>query len=246
MPEQEEAVLYNPAAEAGFPEQSGPSRKLTSRQRQILQVIHDWRDLYGYAPTMREIAEAVGLKSKSSVAHQLSTLEEKGYLRRGVGRPRTVEMRDSGHSVVPHDPGLNRADGHLSLSSQEMVRIPLVGRIAAGTPIPAVQTNEESFLLPRQLVGHGDLIALSVSGDSMINAGIFDGDWVVIRRESEPESGDIVAALIHRQEDAEATVKTFIRTGGHVWLMPHNPAYTPIPGDDAMIIGKVITLFRRM
>jgi len=246
MPEQEEAVRCAPSAEAGFPERSDPSQVLTSRQRQILQVIHDWRERCGYPPTMREIAEAVGLKSKSSVAHQLSVLEKKGYLRRGVGQPRTVEVRDSGHSVVPPGPGLDRADGHVSLSSPEMVRIPLVGRIAAGTPILAVEADEGDFLLPRQLVGDGDLFALSVSGDSMINAGIFDGDWVVIRRGSVPESGDIVAALIHRQEEAEATVKTFVRTGGHVWLMPCNPAYTPISGDDAVIIGKVITLLRRM
>jgi repressor LexA len=246
MPEQEEAVRCNPAAEAGFSGQSDLSQVLTSRQRQILRVIHDWRERCGYAPTMREIAEAVGLKSKSSVAHQLSTLEEKGYLRRGVGRPRTVEMRDSSHSVMPPDPGLDSADGHVSLGPQEMVCIPLMGRIAAGTPIPSVQDNEGSFRLPRQLVGDGDLIALSVSGDSMINAGIFDGDWVMIRRESVPESGDIVVALIHCQEEAEATVRTFIRTGGHVWLMPHNPAYAPISCDDAVIIGKVIALFRRM
>jgi repressor LexA len=242
---EKEAAPGNPSVKAGLSEQSDPGDVLTWRQRQILQVIREWGAARGYAPTMREIAEAVGLTSKSSVAHQLSALQKKGYLRRDAGRPRTVEMRVPGHSVVPSESELDREYGPEYLSSHEAVCIPLVGRIAAGEPINAQEANEGAFVLPRKLVGDGDLLVLKVSGDSMINAGIFDADWVVVRRQSVAESGDIVAALINGQE-AEATVKTYIRTGSHVWLMPHNPAYTPISGDDAEIVGKVVTLLRRM
>lgn len=245
MPEQKQAVSCNPAVEAGLPQQPDTSRVLTWRQRRILQVIREWVEQRGYAPTMREIAEAVGLTSKSSVAYQLSALEEKGYLHRGAGRPRTVEMRVPVHSKVPPESELDREDEPGDLSSQETVRIPLVGRIVAGAPIIAQEVNEGTLLLPRQLVGDGDLVVLKVFGDSMINAGIFDGDWVVLRRQSVAESGDIVAALIDGS-GAEVAVRTYIRTGGHVWLMPHNPAHTPISGDDAEIIGKVVTLLRRM
>ena len=130
-------------------------------------------------------------------------------------------------------------------SSLDAVCVPLVGRIAAGDPMIAEQAIEEVFLLPRQLVGEGELFLLQVCGDSMTNAGIFDGDWVVVRRQSEAKDGDVVAAVIDGDE-VEATVKTYRQVGDHVWLMPHNPAHTPIPGDDALITGKVVTLLRRM
>ncbi len=129
-----------------------------------------------------------------------------------------------------------------------MARVPLVGRIAAGGPILADELLEDTLPLPRQLVGEGELMALKVVGDSMIDAAITDGDWVVVRRESDVENGDIVAAMIESRTsaDREATVKTFKKTDGHVWLIPHNPAYTPIPGDEAKILGKVVAVLRRI
>jgi repressor LexA len=195
---------------------------------------------------MREIGEAVGLTSTSSVSYQLSTLQRKGYLHRDVGRPRTVEVRLPGHPAVrpAHDrddeaelPG----DG-LDIPSQEAAYVPLVGRIAAGTPVLAEEQIEDVFPLPRQLVGEGNLFLLKVAGESMINAAIADGDWVVVRQQPDAVNGDIVAAMI----DGEATVKTFKQSDGHVWLMPHNPAYTPILGDDAAVLGKVVAVLRRV
>jgi repressor LexA len=126
--------------------------------------------------------------------------------------------------------------------------VPLVGRIAAGVPIISDESVEEIIPLPKQLVGEGDLIMLRVAGESMINAAIADGDWVVVRRESDVENGDIVAAMVESDTsgDSEATVKTFKKVDGHVWLIPHNPAYSPMMADNATIIGKVVTVLRRL
>lgn len=224
------------------PEPAGP--ELTPRQRSIMQVVEGSIRHYGYAPTLREIGEAVGLASTSSVAHQLSRLEKKGYLSRGAGRPRTAV-------VLPlTDPAIERGAGHANgdTAAQKIARVPLIGRIAAGRPILAGESIEDVIPLPRQLVGGGELIMLNVVGDSMINAAIADGDWVVVRRESDVENGDIVAAMIESETsaDGEATVKTFKRDGGHAWLIPHNPAYVPILGDDAKILGKVVAVLRRV
>ncbi|MBO0808098.1 MAG: transcriptional repressor LexA [Actinobacteria bacterium] len=224
------------------PDPAGP--ELTPRQRSIMQVVGDSIRFYGYAPTLREIGEAVGLASTSSVAHQLSRLEKKGYLSRGAGRPRTAV-------VLPlTDPATERGAGHANgdTAEQKIARVPLIGRIAAGRPILARQSIEDVIPLPRQLVGGGELIMLRVVGDSMIDAAIADGDWVVVRRESDVENGDIVAAMIESDTsaDGEATIKTFKRSGGHVWLIPHNPVFVPILGDDAEIIGKVVAVLRRM
>jgi repressor LexA len=202
----------------------------------------------GYPPSMREIGEAVGLTSTSSVSYQLSTLQRKGYLHRDVGRPRTVEVRLPGHPAVrPEQSPTATAEAEvltdgMDIASQEATYVPLVGRIAAGTPITADQQVEDIFPLPRQLVGEGSLFMLKVAGDSMINAAIADGDWVVIRQQEDAENGEIVAAMI----EGEATVKTLKQSDGHVWLMPHNPAFTPILGDDASILGKVVAVLRRV
>ena len=190
---------------------------------------------------MREIGEAVGLTSTSSVSYQLSTLQAKGYLRRDAGRPRTVEVRLPGHPAVRPEPGLDD-DSPMDIASQEAAYVPLVGRIAAGGPILAEEAIEDIFPLPRQIVGEGTLFLLKVVGDSMINAAIADGDWVVVRQQPVAENGDIVAAML----DGEATVKTFKRSADHIWLMPHNPAYTPIPGDEAEILGRVVAVLRRV
>lgn len=243
---QKELAGSGPAVVADVPQEPDPSHVLTWRQQQILRVIREWADRRGYAPTMREIAEEVGLTSKSSVAHHLSLLQKKGYLRRYAGRPRTVEIRSPGDHVRA-DMQPTGDDAATDCTSQEAVSVPFIGQIAAGAPMISEQViGGPAFLLPRQLVGEGDLFLLQVAGDSMMNAGIFDGDWVVVRTQSAAEDGEIVAAVIDGVE-VEATVKTYRRVGGgHVWLMPHNPAYAPIPGDDAVIAGKVVALLRRM
>jgi repressor LexA len=230
-----------PANVADIPDKPDPGHVLTWRQRKVLQVIRDSVQRRGYPPSMREIGEAVGLTSTSSVSYQLSTLQAKGYLRRDAGRPRTVEVRLPGHPAVrperePDD------ESPMDIASQEAAYVPLIGRIAAGGPILAEEAIEDIFPLPRQIVGEGNLFLLKVVGDSMINAAIADGDWVVVRQQPVAENGDIVAAML----EGEATVKTFKRAVDHIWLMPHNPAYAPIPGDDAEILGKVVAVLRRV
>lgn len=206
---------------------------LTERQRRVIDVIRDSVQRRGYPPSMREIGQAVGLSSTSSVAHQLMALERKGFLRRDPHRPRAYEVR----GVEVTRPNTAEAAGRPATSY-----VPLVGRIAAGGPILAEQTVEDVFPLPRQLVGEGELFALTVRGDSMIEAAICDGDWVTVRRQPVAENGDIVAAMI----DGEATVKRLKREDGRIWLLPHNPAYEPIPGDNATILGKVVAVLRRL
>ena len=230
---------------ADGPPSPGADRALTPRQRTILRFIHDWVQERGYSPSMREIGRAVGLTSTSSVEHQLSALESKGHLRREPGCPRTVEVRLPGvPPVSAKGPGDAKTGGQAPrrTSAREATRVPMVGRIAAGSPVPADESADEAFPLPLELVGEGDLFMLKVTGDSMIGAAITDGDWVVIRQQSDAESGEIVAAMI----DGEATVKTLKRSGDHVWLMPHNTAYPPILGDQATILGRVVTVLRRV
>jgi repressor LexA len=218
-----------------------PRQGLTARQRQIIRVIEDSTQRYGYAPTLREIGKAAGLASPSSVSHQLAVLEKKGYLRRDTGRPRTAVVRPPASPNAPEaGPG-----GAAAALSQKATLVPLVGRIAAGGPILAEGAVEDDFPLPKQLVGEGTLFMLKVVGDSMIDAAIADGDWVVVRQQPDAENGDIVAATIDGIE-VEGTVKTLKRADGHVWLMPHNPAYAPILGDEATIVGKVVAVLRRV
>jgi repressor LexA len=214
---------------------------LTHRQRRVLEVIRDSVDRRGYPPSMREIGEAVGLTSPSSVAHQLTTLERKGFLRRDPNRPRAIEV------ILPGEPrreapalAFDETDSGAARPSPSYV--PVVGRIAAGGPILAEQVVEDVFPLPRQLVGEGQLFLLKVAGDSMVDAAICDGDWVVVRQQPVADNGDIVAAMI----DGEATVKTFKRKDGHVWLLPHNQAYEPIDGDQATVLGRVVAVLRRV
>lgn len=211
---------------------------LTERQRTILNVIRASVTSRGYPPSIREIGDAVGLTSTSSVAHQLRTLERKGYLRRDPNRPRAVDVRgaDDATAVAP----ATEMTGSDALP--EPTFVPVLGRIAAGGPILAEEAVEDVFPLPRELVGEGTLFLLKVVGDSMIEAAICDGDWVVVRQQHVAENGDIVAALL----DGEATVKTFKRAGGQIWLMPHNPAFDPIPGNDATVLGKVVTVIRKI
>jgi repressor LexA len=211
---------------------------LTERQRTILDVIRNSVTTRGYPPSIREIGDAVGLTSTSSVAHQLRTLERKGFLRRDPNRPRAVDVRGSDDMVTP----AVTTDVAGSDTLPEPTFVPVLGRIAAGGPILAEEAVEDVFPLPRELVGEGSLFLLKVVGESMIDAAICDGDWVVVRQQNVADNGDIVAAMI----DGEATVKTFKRTRGQVWLMPHNPLFDPIPGNDAAILGKVVTVLRKL
>jgi repressor LexA len=220
-----------------FPDRSEAGDGLTQRQRRVLEVIHDSIERRGYPPSVREIGEAVGLSSASSVAHQLSVLQKKGWLRRDPNRPRALDVRLPGE--IPSAKPVVAADEH---SGPAPTYVPVVGRIAAGGPVLAEQAVEDVFPLPRELVGEGTLFTLRVAGDSMVEAAICDGDWVVVRQQPTAENGEIVAAMI----DGEATVKTYKRRDGHVWLLPHNPAYEPIPGDEATILGRVVSVLRRV
>lgn len=227
---------------------------LTPRQRAVLAVIRDTVEQRGYPPSVREIGEGVGLTSPSSVSHQLQTLVRLGFLRRDPNRPRALVVADLTENIRATDrpaaagspAGLPRLRAVEALDDAEQrpqpAYVPVLGRIAAGGPILAEQEVETVFPLPRDLVGDGELFLLRVVGDSMVDAAICDGDWVVVRRQPDADNGDIVAALL----DDEATVKTLKRRDGHVWLMPHNPAYAPILGDEAAIMGKVVTVLRRL
>jgi repressor LexA len=219
---------------------------LTPRQTRVLATIKEAIEKRGYPPSMREIGQAVGLTSSSSVAHQLRVLEAKGFLKRDPNRPRALEV------FLPELMAARRSISGAEESSYDetdvgdarpqATYVPMVGRIAAGGPILAEETLDDVFPLPKQLVGDGTLFMLEVRGDSMVGAAICDGDYVVVRQEQTAENGEIVAALI----DGEATVKTFQRKDGHVWLLPHNPAYEPIDGTHATILGKVTAVLRRL
>nr|WP_051178876.1 transcriptional repressor LexA [Nocardia concava] len=220
---------------------------MTVRQRKVLEVIRTSVHDRGYPPSIREIGDAVGLTSTSSVAHQLRALERKGYLRRDPNRPRAVDVRgldETAMRAAAGAPQLRAINGDAESSDEHPIPtyVPVLGRIAAGGPILAEQAVEDVFPLPRELVGEGSLFLLKVVGQSMIDAAICDGDWVVVRQQNVADNGDIVAAMI----DGEATVKTFKRTGSQVWLMPHNPLFEPIPGNDAQILGKVVTVIRKI
>ncbi len=219
-----------------LPEVYEVDETLTVRQQQVLDVIKLWVSRFGYPPSVREIGEAVGLTSTSSVSHQLQALQRKGYLRRDPNRPRAVGV------LATTDDNPMGVDIEQQQSMPKAAYVPLVGRIAAGGPVLAEQAIEDVFPLPREIVGEGELFLLSVTGDSMVDAAITDGDWVVVRQQPTADPGEIVAAMI----DGEATVKTFKRKDGHIWLMPHNEAYEPIPGDDATILGKVVAVLRRL
>lgn len=207
---------------------------LSPRANKLLQIIREAIDRQGYPPSVREMAELAGLASPSSVTYQLKALEKAGYLRRDPNRTR---------ALVVVDPATGEPEHHAEEQvTPHSVTAPLVGRIAAGGPILAEQHVEDIFALPTQLVGHGDFFMLEVKGDSMIDAAICEGDWVVVRRQPDAVNGDIVAALL----DDEATVKTFRRRDGQVWLLPHNERYSPIDGTHATIMGKVVAVMRRI
>ncbi|WP_410564863.1 transcriptional repressor LexA [Amycolatopsis sp. cmx-4-61] len=200
---------------------------LPERQQRILAAIRDWVVQHGYSPSTREIGEAVGLQSTSSVSKHLASLEDKGFLRRGATVSRPIDVRAF-------------LGGSSSAGDGDSVPVPVVGDIAAGTPISAVEHTDDVLKLPRDLTGRGTVFGLRVRGDSMIDAAICDGDIVVVKQQSEAHSGQIVAAMI----DEEATVKVYRRRDGHVYLEPRNPAYDVIDGDRAVILGAVVSVLR--
>lgn len=234
-------------------------RTLTDRQHKVLDAIRTHMTQHGFVPSFREIGEAAGLKSPSSVKHQLQALEEKGYIRMNANKGRAIELIDQPTAVTGNAsagtpahqeertatvlpfPALSQ-DADESESIMRSHDVPLVGRIAAGVPITAEQHVEDVMRLPERLTGTGDLFMLEVHGNSMIDAAICDGDFVVVREQHTAVNGDIVAALL----DGEATVKTFRKENGHVWLMPHNPSFSPIDGTHAEIMGKVVTVLRKI
>jgi repressor LexA len=227
----------------GPPDASG----LTPRQRKVLEVIRAAVERRGYPPSVREIGEAVGLTSTSSVAHQMKVLEAKGFLRRDPHRPRAVEVLLPSSSTVEADavalaPTALEDEADVTAARPAPAYVPVVGRIAAGGPVLAEQAIEDVFPLPKELVGEGTLFLLRVTGDSMVDAAICDGDWVVVRQQPVADNGEVVAAMI----DGEATVKTFKRRDGHVWLLPHNPDYAPIDGSEATVLGRVVAVLRRV
>ncbi len=237
------AVTPEPDVIRDFPDGPMDATGLTQRQRRILEVIREAVHRQGYPPSVREIGQAVGLTSTSSVAHQLTTLERKGYIRRDPNRPRAVDVRPPDSAAAARVPAPEPADEETERFARPAATyVPVVGRIAAGGPVLAEEYVEDVFPLPRELVGEGTLFLLRVVGDSMIDAAIADGDWVVVRQQQVADNGDIVAAMI----DGEATVKTYRRRDGHVWLLPHNPAYAPIPGDEATVLGRVVTVLRKV
>jgi repressor LexA len=201
---------------------------LPDRQQKILVAIRDWVVKHGYSPSTRQIGEAVGLRSSSTVSRHLTSLEEKGFLSRSRSMSRPIDVR------------MFLQDNQQQAPSDDSVSVPVVGDIAAGTPISAIEHLDDSLMLPRELTGRGTIFALRVRGDSMIDAAICDGDMVVIRQQSEAHSGQIVAAMI----DEEATVKVYRRRNGHVYLEPRNPAYEVIDGDNATILGIVVSVLR--
>jgi len=212
------------------PKSSSTKPELTTRQVTILDFIKTSTESQGYAPSMREIGEAAGLNSPASVKYQLDILEEKGFIRRDADRGRAMEV------VLPDS--MTGEGAH----TDKTRFIPLVGSIAAGVPITADQQVEETFPLPESLVGKGELFMLKVKGESMINAAICDGDYVVIRQQKDANNGDIVAAMI----DGEATVKTFSRKSGHIWLLPANDDFAPIDGDQCEVLGIVTAVLRSL
>ncbi|ARO12105.1 transcriptional repressor LexA [Propionibacterium freudenreichii] len=223
-------------------EAPGAISDLSPRQRRILEFVQASVEAIGYPPSIREIGKAVGLTSPSSVSHQLEVLEDKGFVRRDPKRPRALEVFMPPARRADADPAETMDITGFGDAFPEAINVPVIGRIAAGVPILASEQVEQVMPMPRELVGDGTVFMLEVRGDSMIEAAICDGDYVVIRQQSTADNGDFVAALL----DDEATVKELQRRDGHVWLMPHNQAYEPINGDQATLVGKVVAVLRRM
>ena len=198
--------------------------KISDKQREILEFMKSEILNKGYPPTVRDICEAVHLKSTSSVHSHLETLEKNGYIRRDPAKPRAIEI----------------IDDNFNLTRREMVNVPLVGKVAAGEPILATENIESYFPIPAEFMPNVESFMLRVQGESMINAGIFDGDNILVQRQDTARNGDMVVALV----DDSATVKTFYKEGDHIRLQPENDTMDPIIVPDCTILGKVFGVFR--
>ena len=198
--------------------------KISSKQREILEYIKQEILNKGYPPAVREICEAVHLKSTSSVHSHLETLEKNGYIRRDPTKPRAIEI----------------IDDNFNLTRREVVNVPIIGQVAAGQPLLAVENIENYFPIPTEFMPNAETFMLKVKGDSMINAGIFNGDKILVQKQSDAQNGDIVVALV----DDSATVKTFYKEDGHFRLQPENDTMEPIIVPDCQILGKVFGIFR--
>lgn len=217
-----------------FPDPIGPG--ISKRAAIVLQALIEGMETNGYPPSVRDLAPHVGLTSSSSISNQIQNLELNGYLRKSSKVARGIEILK-----YPNGEPYNSNQSRTS-EPEDSVDIPLIGQIAAGVGLIAQEDHLETYALPRSLTGFGDLFMLEVKGDSMVDAGIFEGDFVVVRQQNTCNNGDIVAAIIN---DEEATVKTYKKRDGQVWLMPHNPAYEPIDGTNALILGVVKTVLRK-
>ncbi|MCL1847871.1 MAG: transcriptional repressor LexA [Coriobacteriia bacterium] len=214
-----------------------PSIKLSERQQEILDFLGEFTARNGYPPSVREIGDAVGLSSSSTVHSHLGALEDKGYIKRDPSSARAL-------TVIPQGGSVSAASTQVQPQRlpRNVIELPLVGQVAAGSPILADQNIEDSLLLPTQIVGDTSSFLLTVRGESMIEAGIFDGDYVVVKEQPTANNGEIVVALI----DDEATVKTFYREDSRIRLQPENHTMDPIYAHDVTILGKVIALLRTL
>lgn len=203
-----------------------PSGKITEKQNMILQYIKSEILSKGYPPSVREICNAVGLKSTSSVHAHLETLEKNGYIHRDPTKPRAIEI----------------VDDTFNLSRREMTNIPIIGTVAAGMPLLAQENIEDYFPIPAELAPQNEAFVLKVKGESMVNAGILDGDLIFVEQQSTASNGEIIVALV----DDSATVKTFYKEDNHIRLQPENDTMEPIIVDDCQIIGKPFGVFRKM
>ena len=246
----------SPAATAAPASMDAALATLDARARAVYEAVREAVTAHGYPPSMREIGATVGLTSPSSVKHQLDKLERLGLVRRDPNRPRALEVlvpeRPDDEPEDPAPARLAESGGPApsptlpGVVEGEAVAVPLVGRIAAGSPILAEQSIEDVVALPRRLTGDGELFMLEVHGDSMVEAAICDGDWVVVRSQADASNGDTVAAMLDDVDGATATVKVLSRRDGHQWLLPRNADYAPIPGDQATIMGKVVAVLRSL
>ena len=198
--------------------------RISPKQQEILEYIKETVLKKGYPPAVREICEAVHLKSTSSVHSHLETLEKNGYIRRDPTKPRTIEI----------------IDDEFNLTRRELVSVPIVGTVAAGQPILAAENIEDYFPIPASMLPNAEVFMLRVKGDSMVNAGIFNGDCVIVRSQNTADNGDMVVALL----DDSSTVKTYYREDGHYRLQPENDTMDPIIVDQVQVLGKVIGVFR--
>lgn len=210
------------------------ARKITKRQQQIYDFIRTYQKEKGYPPSVREMAAAVGLSSPSTVHAHLSALEDLGLIKRDATKPRALEVFNSDGSAV-------NASEIKEASTRGTISLPLVGRVAAGLPILAEQNVEDTFTLPTEIATDSSSFVLEVHGNSMINVGIFNGDYIIVREQKSAMNGEIIVAMI----DGEATVKTFYKERGRVRLQPENDAMEPIYADNPTILGKVVALMRR-